>query len=225
MRKFNLTAAAFIAAVLPFVGAGCVPAKVAVQNAGQTVDRAANDAIEAAASAPLHAYEQAHKVTEDEQARLNLEAESGADEMTVAMVLTDGATPPAGAQLGDTFGCNDRIAFVKVARESDSGDTLKDVLNSLFAIHDNTVQTYYNGLADSRLSVDKIQSTDGVTTEVWLKGKISSPGECNDPRIKEQIEATVRRLKPKYKIFLNGSWSNYDCIGNLKGDCGQPQPE
>jgi len=218
MRRtsFFLAGLGLSAAVLVLAGASCQPAQV--------VDKTAGDVINGAVVVPLKALDKAKQLSSDEKARVNLENESLANEMTVAMVLTDGAAPPAGADIvSGTFGCNDRIAFVKAPRESDSGDTLKDVLASLFAVHDATYKTYYNGLADSRLEVDKIQSLDGVTTDVWLKGKISSPGECADPRIKEQIEATVRRLRPKYRIFLNGSETNFKCIGDLSGRCGQDE--
>ncbi len=197
---------------LVLAGAGC-------QNS--LPDKVAGEAVNGMVATPLRALDKAKEVTADENARSRLEAESIANEMTVAMVLTENAAAPAGVELGDAFGCNDRVAFTKVPRESDSGDALKDILASLFAVRATNVNGLYNGLADSRLALDKIQSRDGVNTEVWLTGRIVSSGACNDPRIKAQIEATIARYKPKFKFFLNGTEEEYQCIGDQSGNCAK----
>jgi hypothetical protein len=203
------------AGILLFAGAGCTgPA---------AVDKATGEVINGAIVVPLKALEKSKELTGDENARARLQAESIANEMTVAMVLTEGAVVPSGAVLGETFGCSDRIVLVKVPRESESDNTLRDVLTSLFAVREFSFGKYYNGLADSRLEVVKTQNRDGDIMEVWLKGTISSPGVCNDPRIKKQIEATVGRLYPNFKIFLNGSEAAYNCIGDMSGQCGTGQ--
>ncbi len=200
------------AAVLVLAGAGCL----------QSVNRAGNELGNAAVqpvAVPIEALNKAKQVTSDANAKANEQTESVANEMTVALVLTEGTAAPKDAQLGETFGCNDKVAFVKVPRESDSGDTLKDALNSLLAVKDTNYHGFYTALAFSTLKVDKIQSTDGVTTEVWLSGLPKSGGTCDDPRIKEQLEQTIKRLKPNFKIFLNGSEAKYKCIGDLSGRC------
>jgi hypothetical protein len=205
-RNLNLLLAVTLSAVL--LGAGC-------REAGNEL----GNEIVTPVAVPVAALNQAKSTMSDAQAVANLQAESVANEVTVAMVLTEGAKAPDGAKIGETFGCNDQVAYVKAPRESDSGDTLRDVLNSLFAQRDPSFAKLYNSLAMTSLTVDKIQSTDGVTTEVWLKGTPTSGGTCDDPRIRMQIEATIKRLKPKYKIFLNGSESEYNCIGNMSGNC------
>lgn len=198
-------------AALVFAGAGCSAYKVA--------DKTAADLVGGAVGTPINALDKAKTLTADEQARLNREAEAIANEMTVALVLTENSEDPGLGRLGATFGCNDRIAFVQVPRETDSGDPIKDDLTALFALRDTNWRGYYNALAYSTLSVDKIQSRDGVTTEVWLTGELNSGGMCDDPRIKEQAEATVRRLRPTYAIYLNGFKDNWRCIGNESGQC------
>ncbi|MFA6603496.1 MAG: hypothetical protein WCT10_01485 [Patescibacteria group bacterium] len=210
--KHHFLAPSLLLIGLVLAGAGCAGA----------ADELAGDALKPTA-VPLSALNLAKQLTAQEQARANAEADSIANEMTVAMVITENAAVPPGIEPGATFGCSDRSAYTKVARESDSGDVLRDALQSLFAVRDTNYDGLYNSLASSSLAVDKIQSRDGVTTEVWLKGQIVSSGTCDDPRIKEQIEATVRRLKPDFKIFLNGSEKNYRCIGNQSGDCAQPK--
>jgi len=209
-HSFSLALLAAVGLVL--AGVGCQ---------GSVPDQVAGEAINGMVATPLKALDKAKKLSAEENARTRLESEGVANEMTVAMVLTDNAAAPRDAEIGATFGCNDRVAFTKVARASDSGETLKDILNSLLAVHDSNVNGLYNGLADSRLTLDKLQSRDGVTTEVWLKGKISSSGACDDPRIKAQLEATIARYKPKFQIFLNGTEDEYRCIGDMGGQCGQ----
>ena len=207
---FRLTLAVVIGLIL--AGAGCQ---------GSVPDKIVGEAVNGMVATPLKALDKAKNLTADENARTRLEAESIANEMTVAMVLTENAEVPDGAEVGQTFGCNDRVVFTKVPRDADSGDTLKDILASLLAPHVPNVNGLYNGLADSRLAVDKIQSRDGVTTEVWFKGSVSSPGTCNDPRIKAQLESTIGRYKPKFKIFLNGTEKEYGCIGDMREECGK----
>ncbi len=200
------------AAILVLAGAGCL------QSVNRVGNELGNEVVQPVA-VPISALNKAKQVTSEANAKANEQTESVANEMTVAMVLTEGAKAPEGAQLGDTFGCQDRVAFVKVPRETDSGDTLKDVLTSLLAVKDTNYKGYYTALAFSTLKVDKIQSTDGVTTEVWLSGLPKSGGACDDPRIKEQLEQTIKRLRPNFKIFLNGSEAKYNCIGDLSGRC------
>lgn len=159
-------------------------------------------------------------VTEDQQAALNRDAEATANESTVALIVTEGQKTPDGATVESaTIGCNDRVAIATVPRITATNDVVKDALTSLFAVRDSNYHGFYNALWQSSFKVDKVQSTDGVTTEVWLTGKPMSGGVCDDPRIKAQIEETVRRLRPKFKIFLNGSQAHYACIGNESGNC------
>jgi hypothetical protein len=104
-------------------------------------------------------------------------------------------------------------------REAQTDSVVSDALTTLFSVRDSNREGKYNALWQSKLAVEKIQSRDGVTTEVWLKGSTQSGGVCDDPRIKAQIEYTIKRLKPKFKIFLNGTESNYRCLGDMSGEC------
>ncbi|MDD5251879.1 MAG: hypothetical protein PHT12_04585 [Patescibacteria group bacterium] len=206
--KYSKYALIMSAVGLTLVGFGC-------RETGDQIGTAVVQPI----AAPVAALNYAKTTLSDTQAKANEQAESVANEMTVAMVLTDGTEAPAEAVIGETFGCNDRVAFTKAPRMTESGNVLQDALTSLLAVRESTFKGFYNALSQSSLSVEKIQSTDGVTTEVWLKGQIQSAGACDDPRIKKQIEATVERLKPKYKIFLNGTEENWRCIGDMSGQC------
>lgn len=206
---FRLKLPIFISLIaLTFLGTGC-----------RAVGDAAADAALTPISVPLGALNQARETEALVEAKSNWDADSVANEMTTAFVLLAGAEAADGAIVGTPFGCDDRIVLVSVPRETDSGNPLQDALTSLFAIRETNWKGYHNALASSALSVEKIQSRDGVTTEIWLKGEMKSAGTCDDPRIKAQIEATVRRLKPKFQIYLNGTEANYRCSGDLSGQC------
>lgn len=168
---------------------------------------------------PLEALNKSKTVTDEERAKQNRDNDAVANEMTVVMVLTENASIPPGTKVGETFGCNDKMAYTMVPRAAATDDVVSDALVSLFAIRESNHNNLYNGLYQSKLSVDKIISPDGVTTEVWLKGTVTSGGVCDDPRIKAQIEGTVKRLRPKYKIFLNGTEGGFRCIGDESGEC------
>ena len=205
---FPRTAALVASASLLLVGAGCSGAP----------DQLASDVVRPV-TVSVEALQKAQQLSADQKARVTYDAEQNTNEVGVVMILLDGDAVPAGVQVGDVIGCNDRPAVAQLSRDAATGDTVKDALTTLFAVRESTVGKLHNSLADSRLAVDKIQSTDGVTTEVWLKGTLSSGGVCDDPRIKEQVEGTVRRLRPTYKIFLNGTESAWRCFGNMSGNC------
>jgi hypothetical protein len=199
-----------LTAVLLLVGFGCV------NKINSSVDAGLQPV-----TVPLQALQKSKEELAEEQAKRNRDNESVANESTVALILTEGAVPPAGAKIGETIGCNDKVALTTVARVSATDDPIHDALMSLFDVRESTHNQLYNSLYQSKLTVDRIISPDGVTTEVWLKGDIASGGVCDDPRIKAQIEGTVKRLRPVYKIYLNGTEAEYQCIGNMKEECSK----
>lgn len=204
--KFVLTAAL---AALAFVGSGCV-----------TADKVADDALKPV-SVPLDALQKAKDLTADLKAKNAEDAERNTNEISVAFVVTEGAEVPADATLEGEgmIGCNDRIAYAKVSRETASGDMVRDALETLFSVKETNYHGLYNALAFSDLKVDRILSRDGVTTDVEIVGSLNSGGLCDDPRIVQQIEATVRHFRPDYRILLNGSESEWKCVGNMSGQC------
>jgi hypothetical protein len=208
--KFSTKVAAVAVPVLMvLVGAGCF----------SLADKAAEEAV-TPVTVPVNAYVKSKEELELIAARTNEENEKLTDDITIALVLTEGVEAPAGATVAPgTFGCNDRIAYVKTHRDKQTDSVLSDALATLFANKDSNVLAAYNALWQSTLAVEKIQSTDGTTTEVWLKGTTMSGGVCDDPRIKAQLEYTIKRFKPKFKIFLNGTEANYRCLGDMSGEC------
>ncbi len=208
-KPSTIAFAIIIPVALILLGAGCF----------SVADTLTNEAV-LPAQVPIQALNKAKQVTDEERAKENEANEQASDDMGVAMIVTENAAVPAGATLAPgTIGCNDRVAYVKVHRGASTDSAVHDALMTLFSVKDSNYQDLYNSLWQSDLSVDKIMSSDGVTTEVWLKGKTQSGGVCDDPRIKAQIESTVSRFKPKFKIFLNGSESAYRCLGDMSGQC------
>lgn len=199
-----ISSAVFIA----LAGAGC----------SQMADQAATEAV-SPITAPLAAKKVAVETTDEYKARQLAEIAATTDPVEVALVQMEDTKLPPGAEAGQAFGCNDKIAFVKMARVQASGDDVADAVATLLKQGESSINTLYNALGQSKLTVDKVVSPDGVTTEVWLKGQPQSGGVCDDPRIKTQIEATVARLQPKYKIFLNGTESAWRCFGDMSGKC------
>ncbi|HTM68242.1 MAG TPA: hypothetical protein VL426_02980 [Candidatus Binatia bacterium] len=205
----TVAAAIIVPALLVLIGAGCF----------SVADKLANDAV-LPVKAPVEALNKAKAVTNEEKARANEEADSVSDDITVAMVVTEGSKVPEGADVQPgTIGCNDRIAYMREHRAAATDSVVHDALMTLFSIKDANRNELYNALWQSDLAVEKIQSRDGVVTEVWLKGKTKSGGACDDPRIKAQIEWTIKRLKPNFKIFLNGTETDYRCLGDQSGTC------
>ncbi|OIO51553.1 hypothetical protein COY93_00595 [Candidatus Uhrbacteria bacterium CG_4_10_14_0_8_um_filter_58_22] len=144
--------------------------------------------------------------------------------LPIAVVLTEGQEAPAEGveRLSDeTFGCLDRIGYVRVTREMATDDVVADAISTLLASKEPAYGNLINSLWESTFKLDKVQQSgeNGATTEVWISGEANSPGTCADPRIKEQIEATVRQYSPDYKIFLNGTEANWRCLGDLSGEC------
>jgi len=197
-----------LTASLALIGAGCYQ-----------VGNQVGEAVVQPISVPLEAGKKAKQDLSDVQAKLNQQGEAFSDEVTVALILTEGSTAPTDAQIKETVGCNDQVALVKVKRAEQTDNVLSDILKSLLAVRDQVPEGLYNGLAAAKITVDKVVDQPDGTTEVRLKGQFLSGGVCDDPRIKAQLEDTIKRITKKYKIFLNGTESEYRCFGDMSGQC------
>ena len=190
---------------LVFVGAGCA-------------DQLADDAVKPI-SAPLEARNVAMDMVNDLNAgQANQLAEAG-ESTRVAFVLPEGQSVPSEAMVAQIFGCNDRIAFLQIPGGKNATYRGEAALNLLLAHRESNVKGLYNPLSQSTITVDKVKSTDGVITEFWLSGELVSGGACDTPRIKAQIEETVRMYHPRFKIYLNESESAWRCFGDESGLC------
>lgn len=215
--KFRTAVIAVAApALLMIVGAGC---KSLGQKANDVSNELSDEAV-APTVADFEALGKAKEAAAETSAKMNEDADRASDDLAVAMIVTENASAPAGAiAVPGAIGCNDRVAYLRLHREASTDSVLADALATLFAQKDSNVGGLYNALWQTTFKVDKINSGDGVTTNVYIKGDPISGGACDNPRIKAQIEATVRRLKPKFRVFLNGKESEYRCIGKVSGEC------
>ncbi|MBX4198644.1 GerMN domain-containing protein [Candidatus Parcubacteria bacterium] len=107
---------------------------------------------------------------------------------------------------GKTIGCGDGLVAVKRDVAATQG-VLRAALNELFSLKTRTYgeSGYVNALYQSNIKVDSASVVDGEA-QVHLSGQVASGGVCDDPRIVEQIKATVMQF-PTVKgaeITLNG---------------------
>ena len=179
------------------------------------LDQVAND---------IDALQSAQELSAEEVIRIRRQDDSVSNLLPIAVVLTEGQEAPAGGVerlSSDTFGCLDRIGYVRVTRETATDDVVADAVGTLLASREPAYGNLINSLWESTFKLDRVQQSGegGVPTEVWISGEANSPGTCADPRIKEQIEATVRQYSPDYKIFLNGTEANWRCLGDMSGEC------
>ncbi|MBN1585755.1 hypothetical protein JW899_05325 [Candidatus Uhrbacteria bacterium] len=207
-RHFFLLPSVAIAVIL--TGGGCI----------REVDEDIQSTVDRTIGIPIGAYEQAVRLTDGEQARQHREEEAESNYVTVAMIVTEGSAVPDGVTLGPTIGCNDRVAFIKVSRLTDSGQVVIDALNTLFGLNDATYGGLHNSLAESTLKVsDRAYTTGSAGVEIRMEGSVMSAGTCDDPRIRAQIEETIRYFEPNFTVILNDSDSAWRCFGNQTGLC------
>lgn len=111
------------------------------------------------------------------------------------VIMNDGVTVPT----GETIGCGDAIQLVEQDMSSNNpAEKIGNALGALFTIEDSLYgeSGLYNSLAPSDVVVDSV-TIDGTSIEVILSGSIISAGTCDDPRIEEQIRATVEANAPE----------------------------
>lgn len=205
MKISRVTSLILIPAALLLVGAGCFDAG----------DKLAEDAVKPV-TVPLDALRKSKEELALANARKSEESELGSADVSVALIRLAEEGKPFDS---DIIGCGDRVETVAVHREAQTSSVLRDALTTLFAIDDSSYDGLYNALAESDLKVEDVLSRDGVTTEVRISGTLVSGGTCDNPRIKAQIEQTIRRFKPDFRVILNGSEAAYRCFGDMSGQC------
>jgi hypothetical protein len=201
-QKFALLA---VPIALLFVGAGCFGLG----------NRLAEDAIKPV-TVPIESLKKSKEEIALANARKNEESDLDSADVTVALIRLAKEGEPFD---GETIGCGDRVEAARVHRAIQTDSVLRDALVTLFSIDETGYDGLYNALAQSNLKVEDILSRDGVTTEVRLTGTLPAEGACSVPRIKAQIEQTIRRFKPNYRVILNGTESEYRCFGDMSGQC------
>ncbi len=106
------------------------------------------------------------------------------------VAMNDGVTTPP----SDAFGCGDTIVYVEreVSELTTVAGTVQTALEELFSIDESLYgeSGLYNSLAPSDVVVDSV-IVNKDTVDVSLSGSMISAGSCDDPRLEEQIRATV----------------------------------
>ena len=111
---------------------------------------------------------------------------------------------------GKEVGCGDSsVAVTQTSQKSNatSNDLLKEAFDNLLALKtkDYGESGFNNFLADSKLKLVSTEIKDGKAS-VKLSGQLSLAGECDDPRVKAQLQETAAQFDDvnSVEIFLNG---------------------
>lgn len=117
---------------------------------------------------------------------------------------------------------NGYLVRVLLDEEISTSEPVKEALSELFEIKDATYgeQKYRNYLSRANLTV-QTEKGSGETGElaVKLSGEFTLSQESDVVYAKQQIERTIENYTLNYRISLNGSESEYNCIGKSDTDC------
>ena len=99
-------------------------------------------------------------------------------------------------------------------------EEIEAALTKLFSlkepVYDST--SWRTALYASNLSVAEVALKDGVM-EVFLEGDFVGTGAVADAFMKPQIESTIGQYAKPYRIFLNGTEKNWECVLDYQGNC------
>lgn len=122
---------------------------------------------------------------------------------------------------GMEVGCEDRLSKVVLELEEDKSQTdLAEAVVALLTTRSSAVKDYgvRNDVYAKGLYLDNIRTEAEGTRVLEFSGELSFAGVCEVPRFKGQIEETVK-LYEDARIELNGSESNWECLGDQSGEC------
>lgn len=144
-----------------------------------------------------------------------------ADAGSVVVFLTAEKADYEGKDAYMEFGCESLLVPVKRELTKTQSD-LAEALVQLITIKQNAYadQGLRNAIAPSAPTI-KLANIhyDGKTRVISFEGSFTSSGACEDPRIKAQIEETVKLYSDNYRIELNGSEKNWRCLFDQSGQC------
>jgi osmotically-inducible protein OsmY len=105
---------------------------------------------------------------------------------------------------GALVGCGDSIRYINKTVQATSA--VEGALQALLS--DKTERTQsdlYNALWQSNLTIDAVTVVD-TTADVVLSGQMQLSGECDNPRVKAQLESTVKQVSgvETVHVMLNG---------------------
>lgn len=146
---------------------------------------------------------------------------------TVTFYLISQSKQPGSRQIG----CGEFLT--PVHKNIETSKTARAVLETLFTANPldfgNDFSTA-SGLKDQYILLDKTtepqDENDATPIGVYLKTDPQKglTGVCDTPRIKEQITQTLGEYgtekKQSFTIFLDGSTTTWQCLGDESGKCG-----
>lgn len=119
------------------------------------------------------------------------------------------------------FGCESLLVPVRRELTKTQSD-LAEALVQLITIKETAYfdQGLRNAVAPSAPTIRLTNIRyEGDTRVIEFEGQFISAGTCDDPRIKAQIEETVKLYADKYEIRLNGKESEWRCLFDQSGLC------
>ncbi len=106
---------------------------------------------------------------------------------------------------GPKIGCNDSLVAVPVSMAPTQA-VLRAALEQLLSLKTAYYgqSGLYHALYQSDLAIDDLSIQDGEAI-IHLTGQLVLGGECDDPRVKAQLEATARQFSTvkQVSIFIN----------------------
>lgn len=146
---------------------------------------------------------------------------------TVTFYLISQSKQPGSRQIG----CGEFLT--PVHKQIETAKTTKTVLETLFAANPADFGNDFStasALKDQYISFDRTtepkDASDTTPIGVYLKTDPQKglTGVCDTPRIKEQITQTLGEYSTEkqqsFTIFLNGSTTAWQCLGDESGKCG-----
>ncbi len=119
---------------------------------------------------------------------------------------------------GKLIGCGDSLVPVEV-RIAPTLGVLRAALTELFKLEGQ--QYYgesglYNALHQSHLAIEDVAVVDGEA-RIYLKGSLLLGGECDNPRVEEQLKALALQFNTvnRVSVYINGE--SLEKVLDLKG--------
>ena len=138
-------------------------------------------------------------------------------EATVMLIAYEGETFEGMNNADEPYiviGCEDRLVPYDIPVIS---LRLKSVLSGLSAFQ--PPEGLHNPMREKQLSIASVSELPRRKTIINFAGEPKLGGNCDTPRLKAQIEATIRLYEDDYELQLNGSFDEYTCIGDGRGGC------
>lgn len=143
------------------------------------------------------------------------------DANSVVVFLTAEKADYKGKDAYMEFGCESLLIPIRRTVEKTQSDLALAIVE-LITIKETAYfdQGIRNAVAPSAPTIRLTNiSYDGKTRVIDFEGQFTSAGTCDDPRIKAQIEETVKLYSSDYRIRVNGNESEWRCLFDQSGEC------